>query len=391
MTLPVNLSQRERDKFTEVDNLPAVRIKSTATINAVVNVGSPNQASISLDTSTAWIGLATTVIGSAPTLYALVNTSQQGQASVVLDLGTNFIGLTTTVIGSAPTLYAVVNVGAAGGQSSVVLSAGVDWIGMATVNISNNLTFGSNVTLNASNAYIGLATVNIGSSNKITWDSGATVAVSNLPAVTWTSGATVSVGNPLPGGSNFIGLISAASIQGEIKLVASTAQIGSASVFWNSGATVAVSNLPAVTWTSGATVSVGLALPAGNNFIGLATVTGNVNLPTGDSKTLNIVPIALSATNLSGATLFVASASKKYYITDLILSTASNVGVAFMSDVTYLVGNASLRMQLAPQGGFVENGDPTSPLYFGLAAQKSFSVVTDTATPIAGKVSWYEE
>jgi hypothetical protein len=48
-------------------------------------------------------------------------------------------------------------------------------------------------------------------------------------------------------------------------------------------------------------------------------------------------------------------------------------------------------MSFAAQGGIVETGSVENPTYFGLAAQSSFAVVQDTAAPIAGKVTWYEE
>ncbi len=255
-----------------------------------------------------------------------------------LGAGSNFIGLATTVIGSAPTLYAVVNTAAAG-QASVVLDAGTRYVGLASVNIGGTLP-----ALTAGAAYIGLASVNIGGT---------------LPA--------------LSAGSNFIGLISAASIQGKVQLVAGTAYAGLASV--NIGGT-----LP--------------ALSTGSNFIGLTTtVIGSA--PTiyvvGSVKTHKFTPIALSATNLSGATALVGAANKNYYITKILLSTASNVGLTFLNGATYLTGNASIRMQLAPQGGLAYPGEADSPLFVSLANQTNFLIATDTAAPVAGSVSWYEE
>lgn len=93
--------------------------------------------------------------------------------------GTVISSSATVAIGSAATIFAVVNT-AATAQASVVLDTGVNYIGLATVINANQ------PALIASTAYIGLASVNVGGS--------------------------------LPAGSNFIGLVSTASIKGDINL-----------------------------------------------------------------------------------------------------------------------------------------------------------------------------
>lgn len=116
----------------------------------------------------------------------------------------------------------------------------------------------------------------------------------------------------------------------------------------------------------------------------------NANL-SGSGKTYNTAVIGMSATNLSGATAFVASAGKKFYITHISLANASLTGLAFLSGVTYLLGNASVRMTLTAPNSYRENGSPSSPLFVGLANATDFKIVADTASPIAGKIIYYEE
>lgn len=381
---------------------------------------------VTLNASNAFIGLTTTVLGSAPTLFAVVNTSAAGQASIVLDTGTKFIGLTTTVLSRSPILGAgdtnalfastatgsMLNVALMGrtgnvatvdssGNQAVLINNSMVTVTLGTVLSSANDTVGvvhnSNVSLNPSNSFIGLTTTVIGSAPTI-------FAVVNTGA----SNSNVTL-NPSP---NFIGLVTVVN-GNQPALIASSAYIGLASV--NIGGTLPAltagsayvglasvnigGTLPALTAGSAyvglASVNIGGTLPAlaaGSAFIGLvsaASINGNVDLKTG--RTLNIAQIALSATNLSGATAFISSASKKYYITNLILSTASNVGINFINQGTYLTGNASLMIQLAPQGGIVENNNPSAPLYFALANQTNFLITTNTAAPISGRVTWYEE
>lgn len=125
-------------------------------------------------------------------------------------------------------------------------------------------------------------------------------------------------------------------------------------------------------------------------FIGLATV--NVGLTqTAGGKTLKYNAFAYNTTNLSGASIFINTAAKTYFVTSVLLNSTATVGVNFMSGVTYLTGNASIRMGLDPNSGFVENGSVQSPIYFGLAQQQSFSLVIDKAVAVTGKVIWYEE
>ncbi len=299
---------------------------------------------------------------------------------------------------SSATVFAVVNTSTTG-QASVVLGTGISWIGLATVNVSNQIStvLAGNVTLNPSPNFIGLVTIanNVSlvepvsvddnaSSLTVDWLSGATVAVSNLPNVT--------IGAALPAGANYIGLATVnvgnnLTLGSNVTLNPSNAYIGLASV--NVGGT-----LPALSaganYVGLASVNIGGTLPAlstGAAYVGLASVNvGGIN----SGKTFNIAPIALAATNLSGATIMVSSASKKWYINSLILSMASVVGITLLNGPTYLAGNASVRMNFASQGGLTQTGNEF-PVLQALVNQTNFLIATDTASPVAGYATWWEE
>lgn len=216
-----------------------------------------------------------------------------------------------------------------------------------------------------------------------------TVGVSTLPEVS--ALATVNVSNVISGivtiapRTDFIGL---ASVQGQVVNLAGTAQIGSVTISnalqtgtnWVGLATVALG--AGVTQIGSVTIS--NPLPAGTATIGIVRLADY-------AKTFQNYPIALGATNLSGSTIFIAAASSKFHVTNIMLSCASAVGVAILSGATYLVGNPSIRMQLAANSGFVNTGSTAGPVYHALADQQNFLIVTDTASPVAGSVSWYEE
>ncbi len=273
---------------------------------------------------------------------------------------------------SSATVFAVVNTSTTG-QASVVLGTGISWIGLATVNVSNQIStvLAGNVTLNPSPNFIGLVTIanNVtlvepvsvddnASSLTVDWLSGATVAVSNLPNVT--------IGAALPAGANYIGL--------------ATVNVGGTLPALSAGAN----------YVGLASVNIGGTLPAlstGAAYVGLASVNvGGIN----SGKTFNIAPIALAATNLSGATIMVSSASKKWYINSLILSMASVVGITLLNGPTYLAGNASVRMNFASQGGLTQTGNEF-PVLQALVNQTNFLIATDTASPVAGYATWWEE
>lgn len=104
--------------------------------------------------------------------------------------------------------------------------------------------------------------------------SGPTLA----PSPNYIGLASVNVGGTLPAlssGTNFIGL--ATIVAGAAVPVTDNSL--SLTVDWLSGATVAISNLPSVT--------VGAALPAGANYIGLVSVSGSLAISSG--ATVNVM------------------------------------------------------------------------------------------------------
>lgn len=279
-----------------------------------------------------------------------------------LPAGSSFIGLVTQVPGAVTPV------------SDNSGSLTVDWVSGSTVAVSNL----PNVTLNSSSNFIGLVTTVPGAvtpvsdnseSLTVDWISGSTVGVSSLPALptgsnfiglvtvsntipvtqsgTWNvginglvslaSGTFVSLnsGNnnigdvdvaslpATPAGSNFIGLVSAASIHGKVDIVSAlpaggnfiglatvtitnTINVGQTTLFPspNQIGSVTISNTPGVTQSG--TWNVGLN--PGSNFIGLATVTmsnslslGQVTLFPGPNQigsvtVSNIVPVSQSGT-----------------------------------------------------------------------------------------------
>ena len=225
---------------------------------------------------------------------------------------------------------------------------------LATVNVSNVIR--GIVTIAPRTDYIGLMSIsgNVAISNELT--ALATVNVSNIiggvvtiaPRTDYIGLASVNIGGTLPA------------------LVASSAYIGLASV--NIGGT-----LP--------------ALVAGTAQIGSVTVSNTVTVEETTSKTLLHLTIA---NNTSGAaTIFVPTGTFK--ITNLMLSANATVGISIKSGVTYLAGNASIRVTVFPGGGWVENGDLLNPLFSGLADAGSFVLEKTTTTPIAGHVVYYED
>ena len=247
-----------------------VEVRSTPTVFAVVNTAAAGQSSIVLDTGTKWIGLATTVIGSSPTLFAVVNTAAAGQSSIVLDTGTNWIGLATTVVGSAPTLFAVVNTAAAG-QSSIVLDTGSKWIGLATVNLGAAVPAGTNNIGDVDIASIAAGNTNIGDVDV------ASIAAGN------TNIGDVDLASEIPLGTKFIGLVSTASIQGKVQLVA------------NSGVDVGDIDVLSIAAGNNNIGDVDIAsIAAGTNYIGLASVNIGGTLPALAAGTAQIGSVTIT-------------------------------------------------------------------------------------------------
>lgn len=388
---------------------------------------------------------------SGSTIYAVVNTGAVGNTNALATLlaGSNQIGSVT--VSNEISALATVNVSNILG-SIVTIAPRTDYIGLASVSgnvvVSNEIT--ALATVNISNTLAGIVTVanfaNIGVSTvniNNTINALATVNISNVinsivtiaPRTDYIGLMSVNLGGTLPAlvaGTAQIGSVTISNYSGiglatvnlntgagwfglaTVVVGAGVAQMGSVTVSntVNALATVNVSNtinsLATVIINAGisqigsVTISNMQALVAGTAQVGSVTVSsigpgvatiGIIRSITEEmgGKIFMTAPIAINATNLSGSTIFVSSASKRFYVTNTWLSTASIVGISVLSGATYLVGNASVRMQLSAQSGIVNSGTIDSPLFHGLADQQNFLLVTDTAAPVSGRVIWYEE
>lgn len=323
----------------------------------------------------------------------------------------------STVYVGNPTLYAVVNTGAAGVGNSIVTIAntpldtqilgnvtlsgsiptGANYIGSASVNVANIArTITGNVTLSDAKTYIGLTTTTLANQPALT------AGVANIGF------ATVSVSNPT------------------IYAVVNTGAAGTTDVTSNSGVTVYQGGTFTVTQASAVRSLTGnLTLSDSKAYIGLVTVTqasatrsilGNVTLSdpktfiglvtsvpssttrsiignvtvliAGTTKTLVTQPVAFALTSVST----IAVPTNTFKMTHLLLNSNATVGVSIKSGATYLTGNASIRVTLSPNGGWVENGSPDSPIYVGLAGASAIVVEKDNATAaVAGKVMYFDE
>ena len=221
--------------------------RSIVTVASVINTTFVGN--VTLNPSSAFIGLATTVIGSAPTLFAVVNTAVAGQASVVLDTGTKYIGL-VTVANTIPvtgTFY------------------------QATQPVSG--------TFYQATQPVSIATMPSTPVTGTFWQSTQPVSFSGNITL-----------NPSP---NFIGLISTASIQGKVELVTGSAAIGKLAA--NSGVDIGDVDI--------------LSIAAGTNNIGdmdiLSIAAGDNNIGNMDVVTL---PSLVAGTAFIGqATVRIAS------------------------------------------------------------------------------------
>ena len=217
---------------------------------------------------------------------------------------------------------------------------------------------------------------------------------------------------------------STATIYAVVNTESGTETVSLASVFtgvnigvsWDSGATVAVSNLPShigtatvfaganfpVTWTSGATVGVS-SLPA---HIGTATVFAGANFPvtitSGTTIAVSDLPnVTVANQNRTwlqqnfglfqdgNATIFVPSA--RFNIAHMVLGTDTACQLAILSGGTYLAGNASIGIPLAANGGFVRDGGEFSPVFRGLASGNAFVINSNVTAKIGGHVIYWED
>lgn len=394
---------------------------------------------------------ATVTLYSTPTLFAVVNTAAAGQASVVLDASKNFIGLATVNIGSSnATLFAVVNTAAAG-QASVVLDNSIANIGFATVfQASSDRTIIGNLTLSDPKGFIGLVTIRGALSNPFSYIglTTTTLGVGNqfigLATVVQGSGAGATTSLPWVSAGSYqevafttttvqavgatdVGLYRSVSVhivtQGTSSTVAfqgsndntnwvavalaqpsntlsspstSTTATGifSGALAYryfrlnvtgiSAGTTAGVIEFSAnpgmaVTTIAGQIAINGtqavnptqIASVAINTGLGIATTgTQRMALST-DSAVLNggtnktLIPLNISFAQASIAT--VAVPTNTFNITNIILNSNATVGIRIKSGATYLIGNVSISTMLNPGGGFVAPGSPDSPSFKGLA------------------------
>lgn len=288
---------------------------------------------------------------------------------------------------SASTIYAVTSTTNQSGTT--VFQGSTPWNSLGTTVIANSMV-----------------TVTMGTALSSTVDS---VAI----------GSNVTL-NPSP---NFIGLVSAASIHGKVELVASTANIGFATIFIGAGE-VAVTELPGAQALSDsignpATTSIGSHLMAWNTtdwyrargdttngldvdvtrigagssfiglvstasvharaelvassaYVGLATVIPAVTVPTSLYTSLATV---ISASG--NATIFVPPSGQRWVAKDIMIGVQGSVLVSILSGtVTKLPA-----MSLATQSGYVQNFGPEG--LRAVAVDQSFVVNLGSAATVA--------
>ncbi len=168
---------------------------------------------------------------------------------------------------SAPTLFAVVNTGAVGGSGGTIFQGTRPWeISTSSLPTIFAVTAGANtgnVTLNPSPNFIGLiSAASIQGKVELVASSAHIGSVSVFGSITANTGMTT-----LFPGPNFIGLVSTASIHGRVEIMNISA-----------GATVFQGTSP---WNSLGTVTLGSMLPTGTNHVGSVTIYGSLTANTG--------------------------------------------------------------------------------------------------------------
>lgn len=272
-----------------------------------------------------------THLESLSTIYAIVNTSAQGQASVVIDGGI------LTHLQSLSTIYAVVNTSAQG-QASVVLDAGTDFIGLvSTASIHGVVSVTGTVATNAN----------------ITDDAGFNIGINavDMAGFLHDDSAPDSVDEGDAGAAR---MSANRNVYTQIRDGAGNER--GANVNASNSLEVSVENTPGVT-------------------------------NSGTTKTL--VSEVIATYNSGNYTVFVPS--NKFHITSLIISADESQRIAIRSGVTYLVGNSTIGISLATQGGFVETGSVDSPIYIGSTAGDAFIIESSATGSIGGKVIYFDE
>lgn len=399
MALSPKLTTREFDKFREASGYPAVAVVNpdgsgiaSATLYAVVNTGAagvqnsmvtlfsgPNQigsvtisntpnvvvtslptvsigntinallgGNVTLNPSPNFIGLATIIPGANITLNA--SSAFIGLATTVNGAGNQFIGLATVVLSRSPILGAgdTTALFASTATGSMLNTSLMGRTGnVAGVEASGRLL--SSVTLNPSPNFIGLATVVAGSAFPVTqsgtWDEVGINDSGNSITVDWTSGATVAVSN-LPA------------------LVASSAFIGLA--------TVVQGNQPALVASS---AFIGLATTvnaASSAYIGLATVIQSFGPPTS-----NYTSFATVISAAASPTIFMPASGQRWVVKDLMIGTQGSVVVSVLSGAITKIP----AMSLATQSGYIHNFGDTGLRAAGI--DQSFGIQLGSAVTVS--------
>ena len=272
---------------------------------------------------------------------------------------------------------------------NVTLANANGFIGLVSVSGFANplpVTSSGNVTLANANGFIGLVSVSgfanplpVTSSGNVTLDGGSLTGI--LGNVTLSDSKTyIGLTTTTLGASPaFVGIVTIANTN--VRSIAGNVTLDDGSL---TGVVGNVTLSDSKTYVGLTTTTLGI----GTQFVGLVTAWSR---DAGSLKTFIHKNIELSTSSV--ATLYVATETFK--ITQVLLNSDATVRVSIKSGVTYLTGNASIGITLNPGGGWVENGSPRSPLYYGLAVDQGVVLekfdMTGTSARIGGKVILIDE
>ena len=399
----MNFQDVIRDVHDEANHRLNTSIGNT-TIFAVVNTAASGQASVALDSSSAFIGLVT-VANTVPVTGSFYQATQPvsfGNVSISSNVAwadpKTYIGL-VTIANTVPVTGTFYQSTQPVSFGNVTLSPSVNNIGFATVAVStptlyavvNTGASNSNVTLNPSSAFIGLVTV----ANTVSTTFSGNVTIQDGGNSITIDGSVGVLGNvTLSNSNNFIGLVTVVqssavrSIVGNLTLSNSNNFIGLVTVVQSSAVRSIAGNLT----LSNPNAYIGLTtttLGIGTQFIGLVTAN---TINTGTNKNIVTLPIGFSVASVT--TIAVPTNAAAIKVTNMVLSSDATVSLRMKSGVTYLTGNASIGVTILPGGGFVLNGSPDSPSWIGLPSGalviEKFDT-TATSAKIAGTINYFSE
>lgn len=372
------VAELEKNKFREIstDNIALAVVNPDGTSIAGSTVNS--LATVNINTGNAHIG-SVSIFGNLAASLA---------GNVTLNPSPNWIGLVSLAsvqgqvqLVSTPTLFAVVNTGAAGIENSMAtvlnfpatypVTQSGNWnlqsvLSLASlygkVEITNTVPvtgafYQATQPVSIAANVNSLATVNnFPASYPVTgtfwqatqpvsgtfWQATQPVSIAaNINSLAtinnFPTGFAVNSNVTLNPSPNFIGLVSTASIQGKVDIVA--------------------------------------ALPAGGNYIGLATVTNNY----GSNVTISTAIISAAG----AATIFIAPASNRFFLTSLHVASLGRSEIEFRSGATTIIPFTAL----ATTGGYAH--DWNMPGYPGRAQADGFVANLNSAATVSIGVSYY--